>query len=486
MRPSCNLEARHDKTRLLSPAIRLPMRALRSTIIAINCSAAVVFAAVLSAAATPVGAQATTATTAKVSADPHMARALRVLKTSPVFDGHNDLPWRIREDSARPRDVVGYDLRKRTPGMTDIPRMKQGHLGAQFWSVYIPGEPDDATYAPNGRVSSIPGYARVQIEQIDIARRTIARYPELQWALTASAVRANFRRGTVGSVLGIEGGHAIENSLAVLREYYGMGVRYMTLTHNVTLDWADAALDSAKHGGLTPFGAEVVREMNRLGMLLDLSHVSPGTMSDALSTTDAPVIFSHSAARALVDHRRNVPDSILARMPKNGGVVMVPFVTSFVSAVVKAYADSLDAIASAAQTRHPAVTAADSAAVRAEVAAWRVSHAKPTATIADVADHIEHVRKVAGVDHVGIGGDFDGITDNVVGLEDVSRYPFLFAELARRGWTDADLAKLADGNILRVLAEAERVSARLRKARGPSQATIEQLDRPRARPTAMR
>ena len=436
-------------------------------------------------AAATVGGQATT-NSGNASADPYMTRALRVLRNSPVFDGHNDLPWRIREDSAHPRDVAAYDLRTRRAGMTDLARIKQGHLGAQFWSVYIPGEPDDATYAPNGKVTSTPGYARVQLEQIDIARRMIAMYPDLQWAPTAGEMRASLRRGKVGSVLGLEGGHAIENSLSLLREYYERGVRYMTLTHNVTLDWADAALDSAKHGGLTPFGKEVVREMNRLGMLVDLSHVSPGTMSDALSTTEAPVIFSHSAARALVDHRRNVPDSILARVPKNGGVVMVPFVTSFVSAAVKAYGDSLDAQATLAWQRHPGTTAADTASARAEIGAWRNSHPKPNATVAEVADHIDHVRRIAGVDHVGIGSDFDGITDNVVGLEDVSKFPALFAELARRGWTDTDLAKLANGNILRVLAEAERVSARLKTRRPPSQATIEQLDGPKRRPVAMR
>jgi membrane dipeptidase len=414
------------------------------------------------------------------------ARALRVLAAHPVFDGHNDLPWRIREDKAHPGDVAAYDLRTKTPGMTDLPRLKAGHVGAQFWSVYIPGEPDDATYAPNGKVSSTPGYARVQLEQIDIARQVIARYPELQWTPDAKAVRASMRRGTIASLLGLEGGHAIENSLPLLREYYARGARYMTLTHNVTLDWADAALDSAKHGGLTPFGKEVVREMNRLGMLVDLAHVSPGTMSDALSTTEAPVIFSHSGARALVDHRRNVPDSILARLPKNGGVVMVPFVTSFVSAAVKAHGDSLDAFIAEARQRHPASTKDDSTAARAEIASWRESHRAPDATIADVADHIDHIVKVAGIDHVGIGGDFDGITDNVVGLEDVSKYPALFAELAHRGWTDADLAKLANGNILRVLAEAERVSTRLKKSRSPSTATIEQLDRAAAPPAAAR
>jgi membrane dipeptidase len=399
---------------------------------------------------------ATSAPTARDS-----ARALRVLKQHPVMDGHNDLPWRIREDSVHPRDVEAYDLRTRTPGMTDLARLKAGRVGAQFWSVYIPGERGDATYAPNGQVSSVPGYSRVQLEQIDIARRTIARYPELRWAPDAATVRAAMKGGKVASLLGLEGGHAIENSLGLLRQYYDLGARYMTLTHNVTLDWADAALDSARHGGLTPFGREVVGEMNRLGMLVDLSHVSPGTMSDALDATVAPVIFSHSGARALVDHPRNVPDSILARMPKNGGVVMVPFVTAFVSNAVKANDDSLQAMIAASLKRH----GADSAAVRAEIAAWKGTHQRPKATIADVADHIEHVRKIAGVDHVGVGGDFDGISENVVGLEDVSTYPALFAELAHRGWSDADLAKLASGNVLRVLEQAEKVSARLKKGR---------------------
>lgn len=403
--------------------------------------------------------------------DPYMARALRVLRAHPVIDGHNDLPWRIREDSAHPMDVGAYDLAHHAPGMTDIPRLRQGHVGAQFWSVYIPGEPDASAYKPSGSVTSTPGYARVQLEQIDIAHRVIAEHPELQWALTADAIRRGVRQGTIGSLLGVEGGHAIENSMSLLRTWYALGARYMTLTHNVTTDWADAALDAPRHGGLTPFGREVVREMNRLGMLVDLAHVSPGTMSDALDVTEAPVIFSHSGARALVDHPRNVPDSILARLRINGGVVMVPFVTSFVSKAVKEYGDSLGAIAS----RH----GSDRDAARAEQRTWIATHPRPTATIADVADHIEHVRDIAGVDHVGIGSDFDGIEDNVVGLEDVSTYPGLFAELARRGWSDADLAKLADGNILRVLQSAEAVSARLRKARRPSTATIQELDHQR-------
>jgi membrane dipeptidase len=410
------------------------------------------------------------------AADPYMVRAIRVLTEQPVVDGHNDLPWRIREDRAHPMDVQAYDLRQRTPGMTDLARLKAGHVGGQFWSIYIPGERDASAYRPNGSVSSVPGYARVQLEQIDIARRLIARYPELQWATTADSMRDAMRHGRVASLLGLEGGHAIENSLNLLRVYYALGARYMTLTHNVTLDWADAALDSAKHGGLTPFGREVVREMNRLGMLVDLSHVSPGTMSAALDVTVAPVIFSHSAARALVDHPRNVPDSILARVPKNGGVVMVPFVTSFVSKAVYADDQQLELVAAEARRQHPG----DAAAVRAAIAEWRAGHPRPQATIREVADAIDHVRQVAGVDHVGIGSDFDGIEETVVGLEDVSKYPAVFAELARRGWSDADLKKLAGGNVLRVLAEAEQVARRLQKERGPSTATIAELDGPHA------
>jgi membrane dipeptidase len=419
-----------------------------------------------------------TSLSAQKTADPYMARALRALAAQPVIDSHNDLPWRIREDSGHAMDVVAYDLHARTAGMTDLARLKKGHVGGQFWSIYIPGERGDATYRSKGTSASTPGYARVQLEQIDIARRVVAKYPELEWALTANAIPAAYRRGHVASLLGLEGGHAIENSLALLRVYYELGARYMTLTHNVTLDWADAALDSAKHAGLTPFGREVVREMNRLGMLVDLSHVSPATMSDALDATAAPVIFSHSGARALVDHPRNVPDSILARMPKNGGVVMVPFVTSFVSKAVKADDDTVQVLMAAAAAANPR----DSAAARKAGESWWAAHPRPRATIADVADVIDHVRKVAGVDHVGIGSDFDGISDVVQGLEDVSTYPALFAELARRGWTQAELQTLAGGNIRRVLRDAERVAARLQRERPPSIATIEQLDSQRPVP----
>jgi membrane dipeptidase len=401
---------------------------------------------------------------AQRSADPYLERARRVLRSTPLIDGHNDLPWRIRSDSVHPRDVVAYDLRARTRGHTDLARLRDGMVGAQFWSIYIPGTVGDS------------GFARVQLEQIDIARRVIARYPELAWALTAKDIRSVHRSGRVGSLLGLEGGHAIENSLGALRTYYELGARYMTLTHNSTLDWADAAADSARHGGLTPFGEEVVREMNRLGMLVDLSHVSPATMSDALNVSEAPVIFSHSSARALTEHVRNVPDSILQRLPRNGGVVMVTFVPPFISKEVADWSARRDAVRKDVTARF----SDDEAARNRENSAWEQANPAPKATLAHVADHIEHVRKVAGVEHVGIGSDFDGIDAVPVGLEDVSTFPFLFAELARRGWSDADLKKLAGENVLRVLTRAEEVAARLQRERPPSTKTIAELDGRRA------
>src|SRR5687767_15539454 len=295
---------------------------------------------------------------AAIAQDAHLEKARRVLQAVPLVDGHNDLPWYIRSDlKETPLDVEAYDLRRPTSGNTDLARLQRGMVGGQFWSVYVPGDYRDS------------GYARVQLEQIDIARRVIAKYPEvLQPAFTAQDIWTAHAAGRIGSLLGAEGGHVIENSLGALRTYYGLGVRYMTLTHNVTLDWADAAADSARHGGLTRFGEEVVREMNRLGMLVDLSHVSPGTMSDALNVTEAPVIFSHSNARALSDHRRNVPDSILARLPRNGGVVMVTFVPTFLSSALRAWEDS-----GAANRKGP----------------------RPRVPVNDVADHIDHVRQVA-------------------------------------------------------------------------------------------
>jgi membrane dipeptidase len=391
--------------------------------------------------------------------DAALAHARALLRSTPLIDGHNDLPWEIRRAKDHPFDVAAYDLRKPTPKHTDLARLEAGQVGAQFWSIYVDGEMKDS------------GYARVQLEEFDIARRMIARYPDrLAPAFTADDIERAFKRHRVGSLLGMEGGHVIENSLGVLRSYYALGARYMTLTHNVTLDWADAALDSARHGGLTEFGKEVVREMNRLGMLVDLSHVSPGTMSDALDVTEAPVIFSHSAARALVDHPRNVPDSILARLPKNGGLVMVTFVPSFVSNEFKQWEASSDS------TLKQLRALPDTVEGRRQWEAWKSAHPAPAATLAQVADHIEHVRQVAGVDHVGIGSDFDGVDYTPVGLEDVSKFPELFAELIRRGWSDADLKKLAGQNLLRVLRQTEATAATLQREREPSTRTIEQLD----------
>ena len=395
------------------------------------------------------------------SLDVRVAYVKKLLRNTPLVDGHNDLPWAMREAAKNPLDVVAYDLRTTTAGMTDIARLRKGMVGGQFWSVYIPGEVRDS------------GYARIQLEQIDIAKRVIARYPDVFVpAFSAADVRAAYARGRIGSLLGMEGGHAIENSLGALRAYYELGVRYMTLTHNVTLDWADAANDVARHNGLTAFGREVVREMNRLGMMVDLAHTSPAVMSQVLTVSEAPVIWSHAAARGVTNVPRNVPDSILARLPKNGGVLMMTFVPGFVSQTVASYNAQLSAVRDSITKRFPN----DNDAQFKAAAAWRETHPTPAATIADVADHLDHIKKIAGAAHVGIGGDFDGITETVKGLEDVSTYPTLFAELLKRGWTDAELKGLAGENVLRVFTGAERVSARLRATRPASTKTIQQLD----------
>ncbi|MEP7382490.1 MAG: dipeptidase [Gemmatimonadota bacterium] len=393
----------------------------------------------------------------------HLAKVRRVLATTPLVDGHNDLPWYIREEfKASPRNVDAYDLRKPTSGNTDIARLRKGMVGGQFWSVYVPGEVKDS------------GFARIQLEQIDIARRIFAKYPDVFMpAFTAADVRKAKATGKIGSMLGMEGGHAIENSLGALRAYFDLGARYMTLTHNVTLDWADAAQDEARHGGLTKFGEEVVHEMNRLGMIVDLSHVSPGTMSDALNVTASPVMFSHSGSRELVNVPRNVPDSILKRLPKNGGVVMVPFVPGFVSAKVAEWSAMRGAEFQRVRTQFPS----DSMAVVRALAEWERSHPAVHASIADVANHIEHVRDVAGVDYVGIGSDFDGTGNELPdGLQDVSTFPALLVELSKRGWSEADLRKVAGENVLRVMAANEKVAARLQRERPASNKTIEELD----------
>jgi membrane dipeptidase len=400
----------------------------------------------------------TRAQAAPAGEDESLRHARAILHASPLIDGHNDLPWSIRESKNAPLNVESFDLRVSAPGQTDIERLRKGQVSGQFWSVFIPG------FLRDGR------YARMQLEQLDVALRMIGLYPEaFTLARTAEEAEGAFKKGRIASFIGLEGGQAIENSLGALRAYFALGARYMTLTHNSTTAWADAALDSAAHNGLTPFGKEVVREMNRLGMLVDLSHVSDRVMSDALDVSEAPVIFSHSSARALANHLRNVPDSILARVPRNGGVVMVTFVPEFVSPEAAAWEASLGRLLAGVRG-----TARRDSIKRA----FKAEYPLPGATVEQVADHIEYIRKLAGVDHVGIGGDFNGSDEMPQGLDDVSKYPVLFASLVRRGWADADLKKLAGLNTLRVLRDAARVARRLQAVRPPSSATIEELDRP--------
>lgn len=401
-------------------------------------------------------------------ADAALRHARAFLQTHPLIDGHNDLPYVIREQGKPMRDIVAYDLRKTTAGDTDLARLKEGGVGAQFWSVFIPST-DDVKKA---------GFARIQLEQIDIARRMIERYPEaLQLALTADDIEQSNRAGRIASLLGAEGGHAIENSLGALRSYYGLGVRYLTLTHFKGNDWADSATDAPRHGGLTRFGQEVIREMNRLGMLVDLSHVSPDTMKDVLDIAVAPVIFSHSNAMGLTPHPRNVPDEVLKRLPANGGVVMASFISPF-TVKASAYAAWEAGFAKA----NGGIRFGDDRYDEAR-AKYSAKHPEPRATLSDVADHIDYIRKVAGVDHVAIGSDFFGApTDMAIGLDNTSRYPFLFAELIRRGWTDEELIKLSRSNLLRVMRAAERTAAEIQRTRPASYLTIEELDGGRKQP----
>ncbi len=365
------------------------------------------------------------------------AAARELLRRFPLIDGHNDLPWALRR-----RGEV--DLTQPVTGThTDLPRLAAGGVGAQFWSVYVP-----ATFAGDNAVAAV-------LEQVDLARRMIARYPDaLELALTAADVERIFAAGRLASLLGAEGGHAIAGSLGVLRMLYALGVRYMTLTHNANVGWADSATDEAAAGGLTEFGRDVVREMQRIGMLVDLSHTAATTMHQALDVAGAPVIFSHSSARAVCDSPRNVPDDVLARLPDNGGVCMVTFVPAFVS---QECADWLDGLKAEAARR--GLDPKNLQQLFSITAEWEAAHPQPRATLAQVADHVEHVRAVAGVAHVGLGGDFDGTPDVTEGLEDVSAYPALFAELLARGWTEADCAALAGGNVLRALRNAESYAA---------------------------
>ena len=381
-----------------------------------------------------------------LAAQDYRAQAMRLLKTVPLIDGHNDIPDAIRERGG----LDSVDFAASQPRlMTDIPRLLAGGVGGQFWAAYVP-----VTTIHGGEHPAV--YA---LEQIDLVHRLCRKYPQtFAEATTAAAVERNFKAGKISCLIGIEGGHAIENSLGALRMFSRLGVRYMTLTHWETIDWADAATDSAKHNGLTPFGEDVVREMNRVGMLVDLSHVSDATMVGAIRVSRAPVLFSHSSARALCDHVRNVPDSILRMVKANGGVVMVNFYPTFVSEAVRAYGDSVTA-----RSRALRAAGVDSAAIADSVKGWDAR--APKATLSQVADHIAHVRDVAGVDHVGVGSDFDGITTVPAGLEDVSKFPDLLAELLRRGWSEQDVRKVAGLNVLRVLRDAERVSREMTAAR---------------------
>ena len=387
-------------------------------------------------------------------------RVQRVMRAVPLIDGHNDLPWAMR-DAAR-YDLDRFDIARAQPRFhTDIPRLRGGLIGAQFWSVYVP-----ASFQGDAAVTAT-------LEQIAFVHELSRRYPEtFTLASTAADLVRIASAGRIASLIGMEGGHSIGASLPALHAMYRLGTRYMTLTHSANVPWADSGTDTARHAGLTPFGEAVVREMNWLGMLVDLSHVSPETMEDALRVTAAPVIFSHSAARALCDVPRNVPDAVLQQLPRNGGVVMVTFVPGFVSPEVARSWSEQEAEEARLRTRH----GDDRAAIEAGVKAWLAAHPRPKASLAQVADHIDHVRKMAGIDHLGIGSDFDGIDEGPAGLEDVGRFPALVQELFRRGYSDADVSKILGGNLLRVMREAERVASRLQGQRGPSSATIEQLD----------
>jgi len=393
-----------------------------------------------------------------------LERVQRILREVPLIDGHNDLPWQYEKRALNHMDRIDLhaDQTGLTPALhTDIARLRKGGLGAQFWSVYVPAE--------------LPGAdaTRATMEQIDVVHRMIERYPEtFELALSAADIQAIHKRGRIASLIGMEGGYSIADSLGVLRQFYRLGTRYMTLTHSKLVNWADSATDGPKHAGLTRFGEEVVKEMNRLGMLVDLSHVSPDTMRDAIRVSEAPVIFSHSSARALTDHPRDVPDDVLKLLPGKDGVVMVTFVPPFISEKTRLWYTLKDA----EEARLKSLYQGDPARVTRELDEWKLQNPTPPATLSDVADHIDHIRKVAGIDHIGIGGDLDGITTTPVGLEDVSKYPMLFVELLRRGYQDEELRKIAGKNVLRVFEKAEKIAQRLQKERPASDARIEELD----------
>lgn len=398
-------------------------------------------------------------------ASPAAATAARDLLTRhPILDGHNDLPWTLRVADDVDLDTTDLDHAVATI-QTDWPRMAAGGVGAQFWSVYVSADLEGETAVTT------------TLEQIDLVHELIRRYPgTLELALTADDVERIIAAGKVASLIGAEGGHSIGSSLGTLRALYALGVRYMTLTHNRSLPWADSATDDPISGGLSPFGREVVREMQRLGMLVDLSHVSPDTMRDALDAAEGPLIFSHSSALAICDHPRNVPDDILARLPANGGTCMVNFVPAFVSQACRDWERGFAEDARQRGFDFKNVPGRGQAKeLRQE---WIAKHPRPAVKLAEVADHVEHVREVAGVDHVGIGSDYDGVDWLPEGLEDTSTYPALIAELLRRGWSEEDCGKLASGNIIRTLRAAEETARGLSASRGPSRSRIEDLDKP--------
>ena len=405
------------------------------------CHAAIALGLVMSAAA--VNAQAI---------DPHVAARIdRILKATPLIDGHNDLPEQLRENHGSKVENLasGTDSWTTKPLMTDMARLHAGRVGAQFWSVYI----DAAIHGDEA--------IRQTIEQIDIVTRLVAAYPrDLELATSADDIVRIHKAGRIASLVGIEGGHQIGGSLAALRQFYRLGARYMTITHFKTTDWADSATDDPKWGGLNDFGRAVIGEMNRIGMLVDLSHVSPETMSDVLDVAKAPVLFTHSDARALADHPRNVPDDILRRIPANGGVLMVNFYIGHLSEPYRLWS----AAHAAEDARLKSLFNGQPNRREAAQAEWDKANPPPSATVALVADHIEHVARIAGYDHVGIGGDLDGIEINEApaGMNSVAAYPLLFAELIRRGWSDSNLAKLAGGNVLRVMRQAEAVAASMK------------------------
>ena len=394
--------------------------------------------------------------------DPSLERALDLLSSAPLIDGHNDLAIALRSRVGGIA-VSKVDLRQPVEGLdTDIPRLRAGRVGGQFWSVWVPAELAEERALP------------MALEQLDIADGFAARYPDVFGRATnADEVEAVFASGRIACLLGLEGGSMIASSLPILRTFFARGIRYMTLTHWKTTRWADAATDDPKHDGLTAFGREVVREMNRLGMLVDLSHVAPSTMAAALDVAEAPVVFSHSGSFAVNPHPRNVPDDVLRRVPGNGGVVMVVFLSGFVSDEVRRHMQPGMDLVDAYEREHPDATHEEVREVRSR---WTTANPPPDATVGQVADHIDHLAEVAGVDHVGIGSDFDGGEFLPVDLDDVSCFPNLIAELLRRGYSDAHVRGIAGGNVLRVMRGAETAAARIQAERPPSEATIEELD----------